>query len=157
MGLLNTYTSANCVVDTALSVDYARRVVFGNWVETTGTVPTVHNHIWEYTRTATKTFRYVGMDEATAESCAAALRTLFNRSTRVSTWNGAYGRFDRDPGGDVPMADIVCQHEAAGMWTVTVSVNEQDTYQSLFATESFATIFATENARVYDLDEEGSD
>ena len=157
MGLLNTYTSANRVVDTALSVNYARRVVFGNWVETTGTVPTVHSHIWEYTRTATKTFRYVGMDAATAESCAADLRTLFNRSTRVCTWNGATGSFDRDPGGDVPMADIVCQHEAAGMWTVTVSVNEQDAYQSLLATESFATIFSTENARVYDLDEGGSD
>lgn len=156
MGLLTTYTSANRVVDTALAVNYARRVVMQTFVEETGTVPTTHNHAWEYTRTATKTFRYVGMDAETAEDCAADLRALFTRATRISNWNSAYGRFDRDDAGNVPMADVVCQHEDGGMWSVTVSVNEQDTYMSLYPSESFSTIFATENARDYDLDEGGS-
>ena len=35
MGLLTTYTDVNCVVDTALQVNYTRRIVFGQWVKST--------------------------------------------------------------------------------------------------------------------------
>ena len=131
MGLLDTYTSANRVVDTALAVNYARRIVFGTWVYVSLNVTTTYTQAWEYTRTATKTFRYVGMDKTTAESCAADLRALFTRSTKTTVWNGNTGAFDTGDAGDILMADIVCQHEAGGMWTVTVSVNEQDARQSL--------------------------
>lgn len=157
MGLLDTYTSANRVVDTALAVNYARRIVFGTWVYVSLNVTTTYTQAWEYTRTATKTFRYVGMDEATAESCAADLRALFTRSTKTTVWNSGTGAFDTGDAGDILMADIVCQHEAAGMWTVTVSVNEQDSRQSLLSNLSPTSLFATENERAYDLDEGGQD
>ena len=157
MGLLTTYSAANRVVDTALQVNYSRRIVFGSWTYVSLNVTTTYNQAWEYTRTAVKTFRYVGMDRATAEDCAADLRALFTRSTKTTVWNGSTGAFDTGDAGDILMADVVCQHEDGGMWSVTVSVNEQDTRQSLLSNLSPSSLFAMEDARAYDLDEGGSD
>ena len=157
MGLLTTYSAANRIVDTALQVNYSRRLVFGSWTYLSLNVSTTYNQAWEYTRTAAKTFRYVGMDKATAEDCAADLRALFTRSTKTTVWNGSTGAFDTGDAGSILMADVVCQHEDGGMWSVTVSVNEQDTRQSLLSNLSPSSLFATENARRYDLDEGGND
>lgn len=160
MALLNTATEDNRVVDTALRVVYSRRKIFGAWTYVSLNVTVTITEAWEYLRTATKTYRYVGLDEATANAAVAALQTLYTRSTKVSQFDTAqgsptYGNFKAVAAGDVPMADIVAQHEAGGMWTVAVAVNELDSRISLSPSESFAALFAVENRRDYDTSAAG--
>lgn len=152
MALLTTATEANRVIDTALRIVYSRRLIFGSWSWTNGLNETYTiNSAWEYMRTATKTYRYVGLDEATAKSVADALVSYYTRATKVSVWNvNSNGQFAPISAGDVPMADVVPQHEDGGMWSVTASVNEQDSRMSRSESESFSTLFYTENQREYD-------
>lgn len=154
MALLTTASEANRVVDTALSVSYSRRRIYGLWTHVGLNVTTVYTSAWEYTRTATKSYRYVGMTEDAARTAAASLVTLYTRSTKVSEWDEADGEFDVVSAGDIPMADVVRQHEGGEMWSVVVSVHEQDSRISLSADLSMTTIFSTENARDYDENEE---
>lgn len=150
MGLLNSATSVNRVVDAALHVTYARRVVYGSWVYVALNMTTTYYRAWEYSRVATKTYRYVGLTETAAKSVAEELTELFTRSTKVSEWNGTSGEFDVVPAGVVPMADVVCQHDEGDAWSVVVNVNEQDSRIDLAPDKSFGTLFATENSRSYD-------
>lgn len=152
MALITTASSANRVVDSALCVTYARRKVYGSWSYTSGTTVITLASAWEYTRTATKNYRYVGMSESAAADLAAVLVDYYTRSTRISEWNSSTGAFSTTDGGTVPMADVVCQRGDGDMWTVQVSVNEQDARMSTLSTDSFSTIFATENLRTYDTD-----
>ena len=48
------------------------------------------------------------------------------------------------------MADVVVQLDEGEAYSVVVSVNEQDTRISLSASESFASLFSTEDQRTYD-------
>lgn len=160
MALLNTATEDNRVVDTALRVVYSRRKIFGQWTYVALNVTITVTEAWEYLRTATKTYRYVGLDEDTAGDVAAALQTLYTRTTKVSEFDttqgsATYGTFKVVNAGDVPMGDIMQQHEKGGMWTVAVAVNELDSRISLSASESFAALFAAENQRDYDTSAAG--
>lgn len=155
MGLLTSATSANRVEDTDLGVTYARRRIYGLWTVVMLNVTTTYYFAWEYVRRAVKSYRYVGLDESTAKSLAATLRNYYTRATKVSEFDttqgsGTYGQFTHVAAGDVPMADVVAQHENAGMWSVTVSVNEEDVRLSLSPSESFAQLFHDENLRGYD-------
>lgn len=152
MALLTTATATNRVVDTALRVVYSRRLVFGQWSWTNGLNESYTiNSAWEYIRTATKTYRYVGLDEETAKSVAAALAAYYTRTTKVSVWNvNSDGQFAAIDAGSVPMADVVPQHEDGEAWSVAVSVNEQDSRMSRSASESFTTLFYAEDRREYD-------
>ena len=155
MALLTTATEANRVVDTALGVTYTRRKIYGSWTYVQLNVTTTITEVWEYVRRAVKSYKYVGLDETTADSLAATLRTYYTRATKTSEFDtiegsSTYGQFKHVAAGDVPMADVVCQHEDGGMWSVVVSVNEEDTRTSRSASESFATLFSAEDARGYD-------
>ena len=56
MGLLSAYGNENKVEHTALKIWLNQKLHVGNY--------------YRYTRTATKSYSYVGMDKATALSCA---------------------------------------------------------------------------------------
>ncbi len=150
MALISTASSDNRVVDTQLSIRYTRRRVYGSWSYASGTSIVTVNSVWEYTRTATKNYRYVGMTGAAATALAAALVDYYTRTTKTSDWDSSEGQFTTIDAGSVPMADVVCQHGDGDMWTVSVSVNEEDTRMSRAATASFASLFALENQRAYD-------
>lgn len=160
MALLNTVTEDNRAIDTALRVVYSRRKIYGAWTYVSLNVTVTITEAWEYLRTATKSYRYVGLDEATANAAVAALQTLYTRSTKVSQFDTAegsptYGNFKAVAAGDVPMADVVAQHEEGDMWSVVISVNEADARISLSASESFASLFSSENQRDYDTSAAG--
>ena len=160
MALLTTATEDNRVVDAALHVTYARRKTFGSWTYVMANVTITLTEAWEYVRTAVKSYRYVGLDKATALSVAAALTQLYTRPTKVSefdteTESQTYGTFKHVAAGSVPMADVVPQHEDGAMWSVVVAVNETDTRLSLSALESFASLFSAEEQRDYDADPDG--
>lgn len=160
MGLLTTYTDVNCVVDTALQVNYTRRIVFGQWVKSTITsssASTTYTQAWEYARAAVKTYRYVGLDEATARECASAMRALYTRTSKTSVWNGTTGEFDTIVSGDILMADVVAQHDDGDAWFVTVSVHEQDTRMNLLSNINPESLFGSERSRDYDGETEGGD
>ena len=154
MSLLSTASADNLVVDAALHITYARRIVFGQWTYVNLNMTTVYTQAWEYIRTASKTYRYVGMTEAGARAKAAALVTLYTRSTKISVWDSTAGQFVHVDAGDVLMTEVVVQHEEGSMWTVAITVSETDTRTTLSSSSSFAALFATENQRDY---EEGSD
>ena len=155
MALLTTATETNRVIDTALRVNYTRRKIYGQWSYVNLNMTVTITQAWEYVRTAVKSYRYVGLDEDTAKSVAATLASIYTRTTKVSEFDTeqgspTFGTFKHVAAGDVPMADVVMQHEGGTMWSVAVSVNEQDTRMSLSASESFASLFSAENAREYD-------
>ncbi len=155
MALLTTATSNNRVVDTAFGVTYARRRIYGTWTKVVLNVTTTYTSAWEYVRRAEKSYRYVGLDKATADTVAAALRSYYTRATKVSefdteTGSQTYGQFKHVSAGAVPMADVVAQHEDGAMWSVVVNVHEEDARTSLSALESFASLFSAENQREYD-------
>lgn len=114
MGLLTTYTDANKVIDSGLSITYSKSKVFGSWTATSTTASTAsvtYNEAWEYRRHAQGTFRYVGMDYDTALSCANAMVTKYTRSTIISKWDPTgqsmyNAEFIDVSGGNVPMADV---------------------------------------------------
>ena len=160
MALLTTANSTNRVVDTALRVVYARRRIYGAWTYVTGNQTVTYTSAWEYTRVATKTYKYVGMTAATANSVVSALTSLYTRTTKVSEWDttegsATFGQFKVVNAGNVPMADIVAQHEDGEMWSAVCSVNEADSRISLSPNESFTSLFATENSRDYDTSSSG--
>lgn len=150
MALLTTATADNRAIDTALSKTYARRVVYGTWTKVELNVTTTYTKAWEYSRVATKSYRYVGLTEAAAKQIAAYYADYYTRATKVSEWDSEDGEFKHVDGGSVPMATVVPQHEDGGMWSVVISVDEQDTRLDLSPSRSFATLFATEDARSYD-------
>lgn len=155
MALRHTASSENRVVTTALSTTYARRKIYGQWSYVDLNITTTYTSAWEYVRRATKTYKYVGLDETTANSTAAALRTYYTRTTKTSEFDTdsssqTFGQFHAIDAGAVPMADVVCQHEDGAMWSVVVSVNEEDTRISLSPSESVSALFILENARGYD-------
>lgn len=149
-----TATAENRVVDTNLTKTYARRPIYGTWTHVTLNITTTYTKAWEYSRVATKSYRYVGLTKEAAESIAADYVDYYTRATKVSEWDGEDGVFEYVSGGAVPMATVVPQHEDGGMWSVAISVNEQDTRISLSANEDFATLFAAEELRQYDDDSE---
>ena len=150
MALLTSASAVDRVVDAHLRVVYARRPIYGTWTYVTLNITTTYTKAWEYSRVATKTYRYVGLTETAAKAKAAELNTLYTRATKVSEWDSVDGEFDHVDGGDVPMADIVVQLDEGEAYSVVVSVNEQDTRISLSANESFASLFSTEDQRTYD-------
>lgn len=154
MALLNTASDVNRVIDADLHVTYARRVIYGTWTKVMLNVTTTYTKAWEYSRVAVKTYKYVGLTNAAARTKEQALNALYTRPTKVSEWDGEDGEFKHVDGGDVPMADIALQHDEGEAYSLVVAVNEQDTRTSLSPNESFTALFATENARTYDDDDE---
>ena len=153
MALLTTYTEANRVINTALTVTYSKRKIYGSWSYTNLNMQTTIGEAWEYSRHAVKSYTYVGMDYTTALACRSAMVALYARTTKVSefsTSGATIGTFVTVDAGTQLMADIAVQHDDGGMYSVVVNVNEQDSRTSTSGSLSPASLFSTENVRTYD-------
>jgi len=161
MGLLTSYGEANRVIDQDLVKTYSRQRVYQDYTYVYGIaeIITIHS-VWEYHRRATKSYRYVGMDRDTANACAAAMVTKYTRATKISDWNATgelAGTFSDVDGGAIPMAEVAVVHVAGCMYEVHVTVNEDDVRLRVDVVNDVASLFATENNRDYDTDEDEDD
>jgi len=156
--LIEQYSSANREVESALSVIYYKRLAQGTWVGTSvvsSTASVTYSYMDEYHRVARKQYKYVGMTELAAKTCAADMKTLYTRNVRYQKWNstaGEMGDWESVAATGTEMsAEIVARHVAGDMWETTISVNEDSVFFSKTDTpRSYATIFATERQRTYD-------
>lgn len=149
MALIQSYSAANRQVDEDLAVTYTKTRVYGSWSYASGTsIVTVYS-VWSYTRTATKSYRYVGMTKAAANSCAEAIRQIYQRNTTVSEW-GDTDEFKDVDGGSIPMADVGVRHVDGDMWEVSVNVHESDSRMRRVPVASAESLFTDEDQRDYD-------
>ena len=150
MALLNTYGSANRVVTEDKVVTYSINRIQGEWTHIISAVQQyIYYTVFEYHRYCTKTYSYVGMDLTTARDCAAAMVTKYTRNFENSDWDEDTGTFNDVYGGSMCMADIAIQQTAGPMYSVVVSVREEDTKVRTTIT-SPASLFSAENSRDYD-------
>lgn len=149
MSLFTTYTEANKLTSSGLSVTYRQ-------LPASCTNPTTGETVlyWEVTRMAKKSYSFVGMDEATAYECASAKRAQYTR---------AFARLDAgtlDPLTSLPTmvnvrecpSDIAPQHGDSAMWHVQISVNEEDVKAVAAPVSDPASLFSAANSRAYDED-----
>lgn len=152
MALLQTYNASNRVIDNDKTVTYSMVRVNGSWVKDTGPLPwqeTTYNWMWEYHRYCQKSYRYVGMDLTTANSCAAAMITKYTRTFYTSQWDTSRGEWADVAGGTKPMAEVTVQKNQGCMYDVIVNVREDDVrMRKTVATPS--SLFTNENNRDYD-------
>ena len=155
MGLLNYYDSRNRVIDTDLMVSYDKRKIYGDWAHTVGAGQDHYYEAWEMTRTARKTYKYVGMDHDTALACAAAMKAKYTRTQKDSVWDlNDDGEFSESlNGSSILMADITPTHNDGCMWSVVVSVSETDTRMRRSFSGDVASLFVNEDSRDYDTEE----
>ena len=165
MGLLSSYSDYNKVTSTALKVQYAvepDRYEYTGWVEDperdVSSWVTYDRPYYRVTRYATKSYSYVGMDEATAISC---------QNAKVSQYTRSFSRVTQVevPEPDLPdhtqtvlstettrecRSDIAAQHVDGHMWNVVINVNENDEKFSYYVPLNPASLFTAENQRNYD-------
>lgn len=110
MGLLTSYGANNRVVFNDKVVTYSKQRIYGTWTFRPAlNIEQTYYWVWEYHRYCSKSYMYVGMDLATAQSCAQAMITKYTRTTKVSDWQAEgqnAGTFQDVDGGTVCMADI---------------------------------------------------
>ena len=132
--LKHVYDNSNKVTDVGLSVTYRQNF---------------NGQYWEITRMAKKQYQFIGMDKATAYECAAAKRTQYTRAfARIDTTNDSPASVSVV---ECP-SDIAPQHRDGDVWSVSISVNEQDIVASQTRVTDPATLFTDANARNYDED-----
>ena len=132
--LKHVYDNSNKVTDTGLCVSYRQNF---------------NGQYWEITRTAKKQYQFIGMDKDTAYECAAAKRTQYTRAfLRIDTSSGVPQRVYAY---ECP-SDIAPQHRDGDVWSVSISVNEQDIVASQTRATDPASLFTEANARNYDED-----
>ena len=154
MGLLTTYGAHNRVEEQSLNVRYSKIRISGMWSWESISLSGSYTYMWECHRYATKSFRYVGMNKATANACAAELKTALTRSIRVSLWNGDVngGSWSRENGGTNLMSDVTVNHVAGNMYEVQVNVNEDDVMLAKIDDNPDPSAqFSAEDARQYDI------
>lgn len=147
--LIEQYSAANRVIDTALAVTYSKSRVYGQWSWAEGTSIVTRYEAWSYVRSANKSYRYVGMTKAAADSCASDMRAKYLRTQRGSVFSETQHEFISENVGTVPMADVVVQHVAGEMWDVIINVRETDA-QMRFSSMTAKPLFSSEDARDYD-------
>ena len=147
--LKRVYDDSNKITDVGLSVTYRQQRMSGTLTVSGVQIPVS----WvEITRFAKKSYMFVGMDKETAYACAQAKRSQYTRdfshidsSNLTSTTPSTY--YVRE----CP-SDIAPQHGEGGVWSVQITVNEQD----VVATSNFqndpASLFTEANGRNYDED-----
>jgi len=169
MGLLTTYNDTNKVTDSALRVQYAvesDKCAYRGWIDAPmpdgGTVQVwVDGEKWFYRvhRYATKSYSYVGMDEATAKACQNAKIAQYTRAfSRVVEGDAPPDpEVSPDPSTTLTLgytyecrSDIVAQHVDGHMWEVVINVNEDDEKFSYELPSNPASLFTAENQRNYD-------
>lgn len=137
--LKHAYDNSNKVTDSGLSVTYRQ---------------SFNGQYWEITRIAKKSYSFIGMDKDTAYECASVKRSQYTR---------AFARLDTstiDEQHPLPSvvnaiecpSDIAPQHVDGDVWSVQISVNEEDTLPSAASVADPAELFAAANARNYDED-----
>ncbi len=152
--LLNYYDARNRVIDRGLAVCKDSQRVLGSWTGETvvaSGASTTYGSMWRKTRTATMSYRYVGMDLTTAKACAAAMATYWTRKTKYYVWNsmaGEMGDWLPQDGVSALMASIAVVKAGDGpMYDVEIEVRERD--EKWYKTD-YACSWATEDARTYD-------
>ena len=149
MSLLTRYGDANKQTSTGLCVRYSceEDSEAAGW--------------YIFTRYASKTYSYVGMDYDTAKACAAAKRTQYlrrhNRATiETTTSTSADGDASVSTTGakDTQVYEALCTismvHGEGDSWDVEIQVNETETRASQSASTSPESLFSSENGWDYD-------
>lgn len=149
MSLKTVYDNSNKVTDIGLSVTYRQK--FLETIETTpsGGGSPVSTPYWEVTRIAKKSYKFVGMDQATAFQCASVKRSQYTRTfTQVRATDT---EITTDYSIECP-SDIAPRHVDGDVWEVAIEVNEMDTTYSIGPAADPASLFSQANARNYDED-----
>ena len=159
MGLLDSHSAANLVVEEGLVVTYSRQKISGQWSWVSGNMSGTHYYMNEYRRYATKSFKYVGMTYAAATSCRNAMISRFTRSTKIDAWDDSCtdGAWVSKDGGSILMTSIALTHDDGCMWSVRVRVNENDVHYSKEGeVSSYTSVFSSERSRSYGTDGAGN-
>jgi hypothetical protein len=147
MSLLAAATAK--VIETTKAVSYSVTTVFGTWESVEGVSTKTYHTALAYTRTASMSYRYVGLTEDAANAKANALREQFSFARRRSVWNPEAAEFDQVSSNDVsPMAEVSAVHVEGAMYEVRVEVRESDSLMRRAPT-SARVLFSNEEARVY--------
>ena len=155
MALLTSYGEANRVIESALSVTYEYTKIYGKWTYMTSiSTSTTYDEVYQYTRRARKSYRYVGMTLAAARECRDAMMAKYIRGKFASKWNESgnnAGTFTYTDGGVVLMADVSLQHDDGDAYSVHVDVNETDVKNAVSCVNAGSHLFNAERSdRSYD-------
>lgn len=147
MALLETASAK--IIDATKAVVYTVNTVYGTWESVKGTTITTYHKALAYTRTATMSYRYVGLTEGAANAKATELRNAFMFQRRESVWDGENEEFVQKGSYDIsPMAEVSAVHVEGAMFEVRVEVRESDSLMRM-QPESPATLFGPEETRSY--------
>lgn len=119
MALFTTYSDENKVTDQALVKRYMTEgtVRMRSGVEVTD---------WKITRYCSKRYRYVGMTEAAARSCAADKIQMYTRQQLIfASYSPVTGDYTYGATATC-QADVAPTHDDGMMWHCDISVNETD-------------------------------
>ena len=155
---LDSYSSANRVIDSGLVVLKDWTFVFGSWTGTSvvaSAASVTYSKMYLYRRRARAAYRYVGMTRAAAETCAAAMKEKYatNSSTRLryaQIWNataGSMGDWTSYRTDGVACARVSISKDSANLYSVIVEVDEEDL---VYSKSESPQSWATEDARDYD-------
>ena len=142
MSALTSYSAANRVIDSGLVITYDWTLVFGSWVGTSvvaSAASVTYTQMYQYRRRARAAYRYVGMDAATAQSCYAAMKAKYSSYKACQRWEPTYNDM-----GDwvvhtirgVDIAKVGKVYDGGGLYSVHVTVDEEDLYLSKTALSS---------------------
>lgn len=157
MALLTSYGSTNCVVESGLVVRYSKSPVYGQWQYAIGVTTVTVGKAWQYTRTAAKSYRYVGMTYSAAKSCKADMIAKYTRTVKTSEWDALsestehFGESSSD-NASILMADVALVCVGGVAWDVVINVNEVDTRLRESHNGSPDALFASETDRTYGPD-----
>lgn len=154
MGLFQTLSAANMATQTGLTVRYNINRRTATYMS--GDTETEYTY-YEYVRTAAKRYKYVGLTKAAALNGAQTKMGKYTRSYSVAVVPAHNATATDVFGAAVTKCTVGIQpvHESGNMWSLEISVDEQDVKTSLSGDLAPGTVFATENLRDYD-DGEGA-
>lgn len=114
---LTSYTDTNKVTSVGLRTIY----------QVTRDTVSQDKPFFVYRRVRTKTYSYIGMDEATAKLCVAAKLSQYTRT--YPTWEWKNHRWQRVTGVESTYTELVADvqpvHDEGALWRVDISVNEE--------------------------------
>ena len=149
MALKTVYDNSNKVTNTGLSVTYRQKFAQTIKTDPGGGAPEVETNYWEVTRIAKKSYKFVGMTQATAFECAAVKRSQYTRMfTQIHV---TPEEVTTNYSIECP-SDIAPRHVDGDVWEVSIEVNEMDTTYSIGPSANPASLFPEANARNYDED-----
>lgn len=145
MSALTSYTAANRVIDSGLVITYDWSLVFGSWTGTSvvaSAASVTYTQMYQYRRRARAAYRYVGMDAATAQNCYAAMKAKYQSSSKcskfVQNWEPAqdFGDWTLQRIDGVDLAKVEKVYDGGGLYSVHITIDEEDLYLSKTAKSS---------------------